>query len=313
MALYRAKGKFLITGEYLVMKGAKALAIPLRYGQSMSVEENFEAALHWGAFENGKLWFDAKFENSKFAILHTNQPEIAEKLAKLLTECRKQNPEFIIENDGISVRIDMDFDRNWGLGSSSTLIALLAQWSRTNPYQILNNTFGGSGYDIACAIAEGPIFYQLNEGQPAVSDAHFSPAFSDKLYFVYSGKKQNSGHQIALFDKNALYNENQINEISALSERIAATERFSEFCQCIKIHEDLMSGILNIKPVKSQYFSDFEGEIKSLGAWGGDFIMAASHLPEVEVKSYFKDKGLSTIFAYADMVYHKDKQILNTQ
>jgi len=313
LALFRAKGKFLITGEYLVMKGAKALAVPLRFGQSLAVEENFEAALHWGAFENGKLWFDAKFENSKFSVLHTNQPEVAEKLSNLLAECRKQNPEFLIENDGVSARIDMDFDRNWGLGSSSTLILLLAQWSHTNPYEILKNTFGGSGYDIACATAEGPIFYQLKEGQPMVSDAYFSPAFSDKLYFVYSGKKQNSGNQIALFDKNAEYSEKQINEISQITEQIAVTEDFSEFCTLIRTHEELMSGILKIKPVKSHFFSDFEGEIKSMGAWGGDFILAASQLPEVEVKNYFKNKGLNTIFKFEEMVYHKDKQLLNIQ
>lgn len=313
MALFKAKGKFLITGEYLVMKGAKALAIPLRYGQSLSVEENFEAALRWESFENGKLWFDAKFENSNFSVLYSGHPEIANKLSKILVECRKQNPDFLIENKGMSARVDMDFDRNWGLGSSSTLISLLAQWSKTNPYEILKNTFGGSGYDIACATAEGPIFYQLLEGNPQVSNANFSPFFSDKLYFVYSGKKQNSGRQIAQFDKNANYASTHIDTISALTNQIASTEDFDEFCSSIRAHEELMSKILNTAPMKIRYFSDFHGEVKSMGAWGGDFMLAASHLPEVEVKNYFKNKGLTTIFKFEEMVYNKDKQLLNIQ
>ena len=34
-----------------------------------------------------------------------------------------------------------------------------------NPYILLFDTFGGSGYDIACAEAEGPVLYQLLEDE----------------------------------------------------------------------------------------------------------------------------------------------------
>ena len=44
--------------------------------------------------------------------------------------------------------------------------------------------------------------------------------------------------------------------------------------------------------------SDYNGEIKSLGAWGGDFILAAgpTNTPE-----YFSSKGFNTIIRYNEM------------
>jgi len=46
-------------------------------------------------------------------------------------------------------------------------------------------------------------------------------------------------------------------------------------------------------------FSDFSGSIKSLGAWGGDFVLVAhSENPT----AYFKEKGYEVIFSYHQMV-----------
>jgi hypothetical protein len=68
-------------------------------------------------------------------------------------------------------------------------------------------------------------------------------------------------------------------------------------------HELIISGILGITPVKQQLFPDFQGEIKSLGAWGGDFIMAGSFLSPDAVRDYFKKKKLDVIFRWAEIVY----------
>ena len=45
--------------------------------------------------------------------------------------------------------------------------------------------------------------------------------------------------------------------------------------------------------------SDFDGEIKSLGAWGGDFILATS---DENPSTYFKAKGFETILPYSEMI-----------
>ena len=53
--------------------------------------------------------------------------------------------------------------------------------------------------------------------------------------------------------------------------------------------------------VKKLKFQDFKGEIKSLGAWGGDFILASG----LDSPSYFKSKGYKTIIKFDDMVYRR--------
>ena len=47
--------------------------------------------------------------------------------------------------------------------------------------------------------------------------------------------------------------------------------------------------------MKEKFFSDFQGSIKSLGAWGGDFILATGNK---STKKYFLDKGFKTIIPF---------------
>ena len=45
--------------------------------------------------------------------------------------------------------------------------------------------------------------------------------------------------------------------------------------------------------------SNFDGSIKSLGAWGGDMIMVTSHN---NPSGYFKERGYSTIFKFEELL-----------
>ena len=60
-----------------------------------------------------------------------------------------------------------------------------------------------------------------------------------------------------------------------------------------------MSAVLQMETVKEKHFSDFKGVIKSLGAWGGDFVMVLS---KQNPKEYFIAKGFETILTYEEMV-----------
>jgi len=64
-------------------------------------------------------------------------------------------------------------------------------------------------------------------------------------------------------------------------------------------HEEIISKIIDLTPVKQKLFKDYQGAIKSLGAWGGDFILAAG---DANTPSYFESKGYETIISYSDMV-----------
>lgn len=91
-----------------------------------------------------------------------------------------------------------------------------------------------------------------------------------------------------------------IEEISALAKLMAETKNQNEFNQYIIAHEDIISSVLKLKAVKQKKFSDFNGEIKSLGAWGGDFVMVSSNDDFQKTKKYFSQKGLKVIFKFAD-------------
>ena len=75
-----------------------------------------------------------------------------------------------------------------------------------------------------------------------------------------------------------------------------------EFCYYIEVHENIVANVLNLPKVKDIYFSDFPGSIKSLGAWGGDFILVASDEDALTINKYFVDKAFPTILSYNEMI-----------
>ena len=312
MSLYQAHGKFLLTGEYLVLKGALALALPLKLGQSLQVSlaDTDTHYLHWIAQQPDKPWFSVLFDTETLQPIFTDDQAKAEKLSSILKAVRQLKPNAFFGSD-IHFRTHLDFNPEWGLGSSSTLIANLARWADVNPYQLLKLTFGGSGYDIACATAEGPIYYQVRaevpepvEGPtPTVKPIDFHPPFAEHLFFVYQGQKQSSSKEIKAFlaKANPIDLQKDIEAISEISRSVPQCQNLDEFGLLMQCHERIIARCIGQEPVQKR-FPDFEGVLKSLGAWGGDFILAATKWDESQVKAYFKEKGLEVVFGYKEMV-----------
>ncbi len=305
MNIYHANGKLMLTGEYLVLQGAKALALPLKLGQSLEVKtiDIQEGMIHWDAYTNRGFWFAAIFSKFGFTVHASDDMEKADNLCKIFQEIKSLNPNILQDKNDYFFTTRLEFDSQWGLGSSSTLISLLSQWANVNPYKLLNRTMGGSGYDIACATASKPITYQLINSEPVVEGINFKPAFSEKLYFVYQGHKQSSGKEVKSFKERVKTTDfsKEIAEISEITEKLTKIVSFDEFCSLLTRHEAIMSRVLEQPPIKAKYL-DFQGVIKSLGAWGGDFFLAATELPEKEVREYFGKKGLDVVVKYDDIV-----------
>ncbi len=295
-----SNGKLLISGEYLVMQGAQALAVPVKFGQSLSLKVHDEKELYWQTFVNGKLWFSAAF-NADFTYSKTGNKQTADFLSKLLKSAQNLNPQFLKEI-AFEVRADINFDIEWGLGSSSTLIYNVAQWANINPFDLFFRVASGSAYDVACAGSDKPIIYQLKNNQPDFRPVNFYPDFHQSIYFAYLGNKQKSEKSIRKFKSNSVYSENDLTKISNIANKMINAGSLEEFRLLIQEHENILSGILKQKQVKEKYFNDFQGEIKSLGAWGGDFMMIASELHFSEIKKYFSDKGINTLFTFKQMI-----------
>lgn len=308
MNRFYSNGKLLLTGEYLVLEGATALAVPAKFGQDLVVEQISQNQLIWSSFtQAGECWFEAVFDLPKIRLANAtfNSDEegshefIAETLQGLLQEARNLNPEFLNTDVGYHVKTHLTFPRDWGLGSSSTLINNIAQWAKVDAYNLLWNAFSGSGYDIACAQNDTPIFYQVNDQSPIVDTVDFKPNFSDHLYFVHLNQKQNSREGIQRFKEKKGTIKNEIQRVSEIAESLVKANSLSAFEEFLVEHESIISSIVELPKVKDTLFPDYFGQVKSLGAWGGDFVLATGN---ESTPAYFKEKGYNTILSYSDMV-----------
>jgi mevalonate kinase len=302
---YYANGKLLLTGEYLVLHGAKAIALPLQVGQKLIVsEEPKSGSILWRANYLGKTWFDCRLNPNDFSIITCSHPEKGQTLGKIFQTIKALSPDFRLKA-GTSLETSLNANPEWGFGSSSTLISLLSQWAKVDPFRLNELVFNGSGFDIACASADGPIFYSRNElTQPATLDY----SFANQLFLLYSGRKKATATEVNSFLKEQKVTQKLIEEASDLSDEFGQCTNQSEFNRLISQHEQLIGSLIGKTPVKAQYFADFSGEIKSLGAWGGDFYLISSESPAQEIRKYFENKGLTTLFHWGDLILKRQNQ-----
>ncbi|QKX05056.1 GHMP kinase [Aquimarina sp. TRL1] len=302
---FYSHGKLLLTGEYLVLDNATALAIPTKKGQSMTVINTENSFINWKSFDSSdNIWFETVFELTETGIASIDKEKISSNeqktLLSILQTANQLNPLFLSTAQGYTVTTHLEFERNWGLGSSSTLINNIAQWAGINAFDLLYQSFGGSGYDIACAQHDIPIFFNRNNNKPVITSAVFNPEFQESLFFVHLNQKQNSKDSIKH------YRSLSITEITKFKEKINTITANFETCntlphfqELIDSHEQTISSLIKTPTVKEQLFHDYKGSIKSLGGWGGDFILVTGTSDDM---NYFKEKGYQTILPYREMV-----------
>lgn len=301
MKKFYSNGKLLITGEYVVLDGGLSLAVPTKFGQSLIVEPIGEQYIIWKSFNSDdSVWFEAEFSFDEIASGCANPPhDVSNRLIQIFNAAKTLNPDFLNTKNGFKISTHLTFHQNWGLGSSSTLINNIAQWAHIDAFELLEKTFGGSGYDIASAQNNVPICYQLVNEKPNVNTVDFNPDFKEHMYFVYLNKKQNSRDGIATYNANKHNIKSVISEINNITTQIINCKTLESFDFLVTQHENIISKIIKQLAVKKLLFNDFNGSIKSLGAWGGDFILATS---EENPVSYFKQRGFDVVIPYDAMI-----------
>jgi mevalonate kinase len=299
---FYSNGKLLITGEYLVLDGAKAFALPTKFGQNLIVESDSNQEVKWTSYDfDNHIWFDDTISFSEII----NNPEtkietVKTTLTNILHEAYLLNSDFINNAKGYTIKTQLTFPKNWGLGTSSTLINNIAQWAKIDAFTLLKNSFGGSGYDIACAQNNTPITYRLEENRPVVESVSFNPDFTQNIFFVYLNKKQNSKAAINAYYNNKNQNlAKSIADNNKITEAVINAKTLKEFAHALEKHEIQLSNILELETIKEIAFPDFDGVVKSLGAWGGDFVMTVS---KENPSAYFISKGYETILSYDEMI-----------
>ena len=301
---FYAKGKLLLTGEYLVLDGAHALACPTLQGQKMTVVKGRGSDIKWKSFDpDGNQWYSAVISLFDFKCERTTDDVIGNRLTELLTAAVRLNSDFLSKWNGLKIETTCEFPLDWGLGSSSTLVYCVAQWADVDPFELYSKTFGGSGYDIACADAAGPIFYHLDENIPVVSKTNIPKEIQDKLFFIYTGKKQDTQTGIDHYRSRAsVIKPRVIDDVSSITEEMAQTKDFKQASMLLENHESILSEVLDLPKIKTERFSDYWGAVKSLGAWGGDFLLATSDRSPEETTAYFNQKGHEVVKSWSEMI-----------
>ena len=295
MKSFHSNGKLLISGEYLVLDGALSLALPCKFGQYLNFTEDSNGTLEWISKDmNDTIWFTAYFEAKTLKVLKTSNYNTVKWVKKILEFCNKNS----LTNKSLQGKIEckLEFPKNWGLGSSSTLLNNLARLYEINPYDLHFSTTNGSGYDIACAGSNSALTYQVIENIPQVKKMDWSPVFKDEILFIFLKKKQKSNLEVKRF-KELKKDPDLISRISSITKEIIYSKTIEEFEHLLDEHEAITGQYIQSETVKSKYFSDYEGSVKSLGAWGGDFVLATR-----KNKNYFLDKGFDTILSFSEII-----------
>ena len=299
--LFKSNGKLLLSSEYLVMDGAKSIALPAKLTQDLSVSKCDENTIEWQSFDkHDNLWYEDRFivENNDLVNLGKKNI-ISEKIISLLNHIVKKNDlKSILGNKFVA---KLNFDKEWGLGSSSTFVNNLAKWANVDPYKLLFSTFKGSGYDIACCDVNHPIIYNKMGNSICINKANFNPPFIENLFLIYLGKKQNTQTSIANYSKSQFNKVESIKKINRICDEFLKCIDLIHFEELIQEHESIISKAISINPIQKSTFIGYkDGKIKSLGSWGGDFILVTTKNKDL---TYFRNRGLNTIIPLEEMVY----------
>lgn len=293
-------GKLLLTAEYFVLDGAQALAVPTKLGQEFYFEEIQDNAstIIWEAFHQNIPWLSVAIHYKNWEILKTNLPEAAAFVVKTLQNVDLLSKTKFKDNKTYRIKTNLQFPANFGLGSSSTLMNNLAEWAEIDPFELNRLSLGGSGYDIAVAREKAPILYTLKP-ERAVVTIDYNPSFKDEIIFIHLNKKQDSREGIKAYREQPLH-PGLIEEVSEITKAVVSCGNIDEFSDLMNKHENLVSSFLKISTAKELHFKGCPVFIKSLGAWGGDFVMSRKF---EGYNAWFSEKGFKQIFDYRDLIY----------
>lgn len=290
----------MLTSEYVALDGALVLAVPTKLGQDLFCEEidNQKSIIIWEAFHQEKPWLFLKLDYQNWDILETNLPEAANFMVKLLSNIQKLSENCFRGDRAYHFRTNLQFPPDYGLGSSSTLINNLAEWANVDAFELSDMSLGGSGYDIAVAKEKSAILFQNLKGNRIYEKIDFQPQFKSELFFIHLNQKQDSREGIQLYQSKPKSPE-LINEFSILTRAIIESQDLEKFSHLMTIHEEKLSNFLNIKTSKEKFFENCPSFIKSLGAWGGDFVMSSKF---EGYRAWFSERGFDSIFSYNDLI-----------
>jgi mevalonate kinase len=199
-------------------------------------------------------------------------------LRNMLRYIEQERPDLCNAQFDYQVRIKASFRKEWGLGSSSALIANLAQWAQADPFALMRVSFPGSGYDVATAFYDQAVLYRLEQGTPHIKPIAGLPEFLNDYRVVFMGKKVNSRESVADVQSRIPNLQQHADYLDKLGMEALNAVSPADFNAALTAYEQLLSEVLAMSPTGS-HFPEYPGFMKSLGAWGGDALLV-SYVPD---------------------------------
>ncbi|MEJ5051279.1 GYDIA family GHMP kinase [Chryseobacterium culicis] len=292
-------GKLMLTSEYFAIDGALVLAVPTKLGQEFFFEETDDkkSLIIWEAYHQNTLWLKAVIDYKTWQILETNIPSSAEFITKTLQNVQQLSNSKFKTDLTYHLKTNLQFPADYGLGSSSTLMNNLSEWAEIDPFHLNSISLGGSGYDIAVAKEKAAVLFQ-SKPEIKYEKVNFNPSFKNELIFIHLNQKQDSREGINFYMSKKKSPE-LVSEFSDLTKKILLCNELENFSELMMIHEHKIANFLEISTVKEKLFSDCPSFVKSLGAWGGDFVMSAKF---GDYKNYFWEKGFPSVFEWENII-----------
>ena len=283
MKSFYAPGKVLLTGEYLVLNGFEAIALPTNVGQTLHTWE-FDTPGQQQDFmifeakdQFGEVWLTTRFSLPNFEILDIDKKENIE-LDRLAGIFQKADPAFWKLGKSLRLETNLQFNRVHGLGSSSTLVTLLSDFMNLDALSVQFDIFGGSGYDVAIAKNRKPLVYWLTETDSNWDFWKLNSELTQNWSIVFYGQKMDSRTSL----KNVQDALNEIAEDEFYTAQIDHILNLTKSAKdvlsleaSLEMYQKILSqalelstpyDVLEIEPVA-------QGLCKWLGAWGGDMIL----------------------------------------
>lgn len=293
-------GKIILLGEYAVLYGADALCLPLRTGQTLTVENISGNNIEWKWIYKTDVIADFIFHKDSLDVLQGEKSNGSQWIKSLITLIREQNPLFL-KDQTLRLTFDNHFPVNWGLGTSSATISSICRLAKVDPFIVNQKLMGGSGADIACTTRSNWFLYRKKPDDQMCWDLPLDFKMSKYFYFIYSGEKMGTAKHLKKLSSKKQPNKDAMRSLHKLIYKFLTVSSVSATNEVIQDHERIISGINGLRPVGG-LFSEFNGSVKSLGAWGGDFFLAVSEWDPERVFNYFHDKGYRDIFRWDDFV-----------
>lgn len=271
----------MLAGEYAVMCGVEALALPVRAGQWQHVWEmpaKGVSKLVWQSKDaDGSVWFECRVDTDIMHVSETTSETYSDTLLRLLFCIKEQKPELFLHKN-IRIETECEFNRSFGLGSSSTLVCNLAKWSGVNAHLLQERAFGGSGYDVAVGNLGRPLVYWLENNESNWSSWQLHPDFTDDWYLAFPGEKQNSRDSLAGVKAQLDKMSNDVallQQMNACIQAIKSPRSLPMLEAMLEMWQALLSQRLDLpRPYETLGLSPVKGGLcKYLGAWGGDVLL----------------------------------------